>query len=278
MAQQLSAPIEKFESRNPPLLKWTGGKRLLLKHLSPLLPTTFGTYYEPFVGGAAVFFALQPSPAVLADRNPELTNCYVQVRDHPNAVLSILQGWGSSERDYYDVREAVFCDEVSKAARLIFLTRLSFNGIYRLNGRGEFNVPYGHRPHLGSCDPTRVYSTSRALQRTQIKCSDFEETTVPAVAGDVVYFDPPYAMPDDRTRFVRYNDRNFSWLDQLRLARVASQLRARGVTVIVSNADHPEIRKLYSDFETRVVTRISSIAADGKQRVPMTECIFYTES
>jgi DNA adenine methylase len=278
MVQQLAAPSEKVETRNPPLLKWTGGKRLLLKHLSPLLPTTSGTYYEPFVGGGAVYFALQPSPAVIADRNPELTNCYVQVRDRPNEVLAALTAWGSSERDYYGIREAVFEDAVFRAARLMYLTRLSFNGIYRLNGRGEFNVPYGHRPHLGSCDPGRVRSASRTLQGARITCSDFEETTRPAEAGDVVYFDPPYALPDDRTRFIRYNDRNFSWLDQVRLAAVAGQLRSRGVKVIVSNADHPELRNLYRDFECLLVTRNSSIAADGKQRGPTTECIFHTEN
>ena len=278
MVQKLAIPIEKYESRNPPLLKWAGGKRLLLKHLSPLLPRTFGTYYEPFVGGGAVYFAVQPSPAVLADRNPDLTNCYIQVRDRPHEVIAILNNWGSSEGDYYRIREADLDDEVSKAARLIYLTRLSFNGIYRLNGRGEFNVPYGHRPHLGSCDPVRVLAVSEALQPAEITCSDFEETTRAATLGDLVYFDPPYAIPDDRTRFVRYNDRNFSWQDQIRLADVASQLRARGVKLVISNADHPQIRELYRGFRCLQVTRNSSIAADGKQRGPTTECIFHTEN
>lgn len=276
MAHPTLPLLTKPETFSPPLLKWTGGKRLLLKHLYPLLPLRFGTYYEPFVGGGALFFARQPSTAVLADRNPDLTNCYIQVRDKPSEVRAILRNWGSSAQDYYRIRESTFRDDESRAARVIYLTRLSFNGIYRLNGRGEFNVPYGHRPHLGSCDPERIELASRALRHTTILCSDFEETTRSAVAGDVVYFDPPYARPDDRTKFVRYNDRNFSWDDQERLAELAGRLRRQGISVIISNADHPEIRRLYDGFECMVVSRNSSIAADGKQRGLVNECIFHT--
>jgi DNA adenine methylase len=277
MVQTLPQLVRTLESYSPPLLKWTGGKRLLLKHLVPLLPPTFNTYYEPFIGGGAVFFALRPRSAVLADRNAELTNCYIQVRDRPAQVIEILERWGSSECDYYRLRDTVCTDDISRAARLIYLTRLSFNGIYRLNARGEFNVPYGHRPHLGSGDSARIFAASEALQRARIEPSDFEDSTHAAAEGDLVYFDPPYAFPDDRTRFVRYNDRNFSWADQLRLAAVVARLTQRGVKVVVSNADHPEIRRLYSALRCFVVTRNSSIAANGKQRRPTTECIFYNE-
>lgn len=260
-----------------PLLKWAGGKRQLLKHLLPLLPQHINTYYEPFFGGGALFFALRPRLAVISDKNPELTNCYTQVRDQPDAVIDVLKGWPNSEAQYDRIRRSSPTCPVEKAARIIYLTRLSFNGIYRLNGKGEFNVPYGHRPHRPSYDPEQIYEVSRALLHATITSGDFEATVKEAKRGDLVYFDPPYAEPNDTSRFVRYNDKKFSWEDQVRLAKVALELADRGVIVVVSNAEHTQIRGLYRGFHCVMVERNSSMAADGKQRGPTTECIFHSE-
>lgn len=258
-----------------PLLKWAGGKRQLLKHLLPVVPKRFHTYYEPFVGGGALLFALRPERAVLADKNPELTNCYSQVRDRPEEVIRVLERWPNSEAHYNQVRSHSPTCPTEKAARVIYLTRLSFNGIYRLNAKGEFNVPYGHRPHRPAYDPEQIREVSAALRQKVILTGDFAATVEGAQRGDLVYFDPPYAEPDDTSRFVRYNDKKFNWDDQVRLADVASELVARGVSVVVSNADHPQIRGLYRGFYCIAVERNSSMAADGNQRGPTTECIFH---
>jgi DNA adenine methylase len=258
-----------------PLLKWTGGKRQILKHLLPLLPVAFRKYYEPFLGGGALFFALRPRISFLADRNPDLINCYTQVRDHPREVISALREWPNTEEDYYAVRGLVPADPIEQAARTIYLTRLAFNGIYRLNAKGEFNVPYGYRTHLNPCEPHRIKVISKALKKSVLLCEDFEASIDGIRRGDVVYFDPPYAGPKDRTRFVRYNDRNFTWEDQIRLAGLARRLRDRGVAVLVSNAADVEITELYEGFSCYTLNRNSSVAADGAQRGPTAECIFY---
>lgn len=271
------ATVDNPEQTRPvgPLLKWTGGKRQILKHLLPLLPGAFRKYYEPFFGGGALFFALRPRMSVLSDKNPDLINCYAQVRDYPKDVILALREWPNTEADYYSVRRLVPENPVEQAARTIYLTRLSFNGIYRLNAKGEFNVPYGHRTHLNPCEPQRIRVISKILKRAVLQCEDFEASIDGIRRGDVVYFDPPYAGPKDRTRFVRYNDRNYTWDDQVRLAGLAGRLRDRGVAVLVSNAPDPEITALYHDFACLTFNRNSSVAADGAQRGPTAECIFY---
>src|SRR3989442_8490760 len=158
-----------------PLLKWPGGKRALLPHLLPLIPSSFNRYIEPFFGGGALFFAIRPHKAFLSDSNPHLINCYIQVRDHPEEVIARLKRHKNSEREYYKIREREPKTPVSRAARLIYLATLSFNGIHRLNLKGQFNVPYGHKTHLQPCDPVKILTISRALSSAKFRCEDFEE-------------------------------------------------------------------------------------------------------
>lgn len=261
-----------------PLLKWPGGKRQLLKYLVPLLPKKMGRYHEPFFGGGALFFAVQPPSSILSDTNSELINCYRCVRNQPEQLIAQLVEWENSQDEYTRIREWQPQDVLERAARLIYLTRLSFNGIYRLNSRGEFNVPYGQRTHLPTCDPEQIRAISTVLASCRIQHEDFADVERRAEPGDVVYFDPPYVLPDDRSRFVRYNGpgRDFSWKDQIRLAHVADRLAAKGVRVIVSNANHPRIRALYPTFTKRVIDRSSTIAADGSVRRMIKETIFYS--
>lgn len=258
-----------------PLIKWPGGKRALLKYLLPLVPKTFHSYYEPFLGGAALFFALQPANAVLSDKNEELMNCYIQVRDRPDAVIARLALMQNTEEDYYAIRGCNPSEEVARAARIIYLTALSFNGIHRVNRQGKFNVPYGHKYHLQPCDPAKIYAASSALSNAQLLDEDFEKVIAPARAGDFVYLDPPYTVAHGNNGFLKYNAKIFSWKDQLRLARVANELSQRGCFVIISNADYPLIRELYTEFRVETIIRPSIISASGKYRRAITECIFY---
>lgn len=260
----------------PPLLKWPGGKRSLADHILPLIPKRYATYVEPFVGGGAMFFALRPHSAILGDTDQALIECYSQVRENPTAVIKALQRLRNSSDDYYRIRSSRPRTPPAAAARLIYLTNLSFNGIYRLNFAGDFNVPYGQRNQRRPAAPTRVRHVSAALKSATLVCSDFEAVVARAGRGDVVYLDPPYTVAHSNNGFIRYNARLFSWRDQERLANSAREASNRGAVVIISNADHPSVRNLYSHFDVITVQRRSTIAAQSEGRRAVTECIFYS--
>lgn len=258
-----------------PLIKWPGGKRVLLSKLFKFVPNGFQTYYEPFFGGGAFFFGLKPEHAVLSDANSDLIECYSVVRESPDKLVQILKGYQNSETFYYKLRAENPQDPVNRAARFLYLTRLSFNGIHRVNLKGQFNVPYGHKLHLETVDEERIHSASNALNRVTLKSSDFEIATESAQKLDFVYFDPPYTVAHAKNGFVKYNEKIFSWDDQIRLARHAEKLADRGCKVLISNADHPSIHNLYRDFECEIIERFSLIAAKGISRRKITECVFY---
>jgi DNA adenine methylase len=257
-----------------PLLKWPGGKRLFLKHILPLLPESFNDYYEPFFGGGALFFALEPRSAVLSDNNPDLMNCYGQVRDRCEEVIAALQEFKNTKEDYYRIRQTEPEEEVLRAARFIYLLTLSFNGIYRVNLKGKFNVPYGYKTHLTPHDEKRIRRVSSKLASAELRCADFEKAVASATEGDLVYLDPPYTLSHQNNGFLKYNSKIFSWKDQIRLSKVATDLANRGCKVIVSNADHEAINQLYGDFKVETFQRASVIAASSQYRRQMRECIF----
>jgi len=259
-----------------PLLKWPGGKRRLLQFILPLVPHQFKDYYEPFFGSGALFFAMRPQRAFLSDRNSELISTYTQVRDNPKAVITSLQKLRNTEKNYYAVRSSAPRSDSAKAARLIYLSRLSFNGIHRVNLKGVFNVPYGYKSHLTTCEPDKIHDASKALQRAKIDCQDFEVAVATAREGDLVYLDPPYTTAHANNGFLKYNAKIFTWDDQKRLAEIAQVLAARGCFVIVSNADHYSIRNLYGTFSMLEIDRFSVIAASRQFRRRIKECVFYT--
>lgn len=260
-----------------PLLKWPGGKRRLVQHILPLIPQRFNKYYEPFLGGAALFFALQPETAHLSDKNRELIATYNQVRNNPCAVIKQLSVLQNSENQYYLVRSTSPKSLPERAARFIYLCALSFNGIHRVNRKGQFNVPYGYKTHLTPCAPERINAASELLKKATITCRDFELAVESARKGDVVYLDPPYTVAHRNNGFLKYNAKIFSWDDQMRLAKVAHALAKRGCYVFISNANHPSIREIYRDFRVLEIKRHSVIAAVSKFRKPITECVFYNK-
>lgn len=257
-----------------PLIKWPGGKRRLLKFIMPLVPKSADRYYEPFLGSAAVFFALRPRKALLTDKNADLIAMYQQVRDNPESVIGELRKFKNTEEDYYRIRDAAPKSDAQKAARLIYLSTLSFNGIHRVNAAGLFNVPYGLKTHVIPCNVERIRAASLALKDRELQCTDFEDAVADAEKGAVIYLDPPYTTAHSNNGFVKYNAKIFTWDDQKRLARVAHSLAERGCSVIVSNADHPSIRRLYRGFKTLKIKRHSIIAASGEFRRLITECLF----
>jgi DNA adenine methylase len=257
-----------------PFLKWPGGKRLLAPALIRLIPRVFGQYIEPFVGSGALFFALQPDRAVLSDTNEQLIECYQEVRDNCDEVIAELGRLRNSKLDYYRNRKANPTQPAARAARFIYLIKLAFNGIYRVNrSTGRFNVPYGWRTEREVLHEDQLKAASRILRHVQTVHCDFEHALKTAKSGDLVYLDPPYTLAHTNNGFVRYNQRLFSWADQLRLARSAAELAARRVHVIVSNAPHASIIKLYPGFDRMRLKRSSQIAADPLYRGSVTELV-----
>jgi DNA adenine methylase len=252
-----------------PFLKWAGGKSRLLPDILETFPRVYGTYYEPFLGGGAVFLALRPARARLSDTNAGLINCWEVVRDHPRALMSLLDEHVYESAHYYRVRalRPESLDPVERAARLIYLNKTCYNGLYRVNSKGEFNVPigrFGSPPIL--YDRDTLCAISALLRRVELGCAPFHEAVAPARSGDLVYFDPPYRPLSKTSAFTSYTEERFTDDDQARLARVALRLRRRGCRVIVSNSDTPEVRRLFGGFRMRTVLAARSINSKTTKR------------
>jgi DNA adenine methylase len=257
-----------------PLVRWAGGKRFLLPILRQILPTTYKTYYEPFCGGAALFFDLAPQSAVLNDANEELINLYTIVRNEPSNLIKFGQTLINSEKEYYCIRSWQPTNNVERAARLLYLCKLSFNGVYRVNRQGEFNIAYGKRPHLQPFSEQDIKQASRILTSAVLTSCDYLQITKEIKKDDLVYFDPPYSLEEMENQFVHYTSKLFTYEDQIRLSRECERLRKIGATVIISNAEHPSIRRLYPSFTEMSVQRYSGVAASKKDRKQISESLY----
>ncbi|MGA8026636.1 MAG: Dam family site-specific DNA-(adenine-N6)-methyltransferase [Bryobacteraceae bacterium] len=263
--------------RLEPLLKWPGGKRWLAPWLADLIRDNLtGRYFEPFLGGGSLFFALRPRRSTLSDINPELIETYTTIRDSHCRVLRRLRNMGVSEREYYSIRNATPLNRVGRAARFLYLNRTAFAGIYRLNRKGAFNVPYGggdRTPEI-VCRAGFLSTVAQLLAGADLRCDDFEPIMSLACSGDVVYCDPTYTVTHNNNGFIRYNEVNFSWEDQKRLALAARNAQRRGAFVVVSNAHHTALRQLYPSAESYVVERPCLIAPRAEFRRIVAEYVF----
>lgn len=241
-----------------PFLKWAGGKAKMLPHLLPKIPV-FHTYHEPFAGGAALYFALQPSAAILSDANSELIATYRAVRDDVDGVIEALNQH-YYERDYYHFIRSLDPKRLTaaeRAARFIFLNRTCFNGLYRVNQKGKFNVSFGRYVNPLICNEPLLRACSEALQATSLMNCEFDQTLELAQPGDFAYFDPPYVPISRTANFGGYTAGGFSQVDQERLAATARQLSSMGVWVMLSNSDTPLVHQLYEGFTIQVITGIT---------------------
>jgi DNA adenine methylase len=275
MDRQVPHTTESERAIVRPFLKWTGGKRWLTSTIRLRLPSHFNRYIEPFLGGGALFFYLRAWPASLSDSNEELINAYKQVRDNVEAVIVGLSRREISHAAYDSMRSSTPSKEVARAVRFLYLNRTAFNGVYRVNQKGHFNVPYGCKPGTVLCDKTLLRAASEALQRRRLMICDFEEAIDRAERGDLVYADPPYTTKHNNNGFRRYNDVIFSWQDQERLADSLHRASRRGAHVILSNAHHQPLIELYAGFSVASVTRPSLLSADLKGRGQIDECLIY---
>ena len=259
-----------------PFLKWAGGKRWIIPKIYKSLPP-FKTYYEPFLGGGSLFFSLEPSRAVLSDTNKELINCYRCIRNRCKKVLTVLRDLKKSKDDYYQIRDKFNSkeDPIKKAAYFIYLTKTCWNGLYRVNRDGRFNVPIGKfRDGFEIFNEEQLLYASKVLKKAELRHCDFEEGIKGIKTHDIVYFDPPYITTHQKNGFAEYNAKLFSQTDELRLAALAEKLCGKNVYVIVSNAAHPIIKQQYNgSFYKTEVERASLIAGDPARRSRFTELI-----
>jgi DNA adenine methylase len=259
-----------------PFLKWPGGKRWFVRDHSHLLPKSFDRYIEPFLGAGAVFFRIRPQQAILGDINTDLVSAYNAMKANWQNLLTSLQDHQRLHctKHFYQVRDRKPQDVLSQASRMIYLNRTCFNGIYRVNTKGEFNVPIGNRNEVLHEDDN-FQAISGALQHAEIRNADFEVLIDEAVADDFLFVDPPYTVRHNMNGFIKYNEKLFSWEDQERLATALERARMRGVQIVSTNANHYSIRDLYDreDFELIEVSRFSPVSASGQSRKDFEELV-----
>lgn len=256
-----------------PFLKWAGGKSQLIQQYISYFPKNFQTYHEPFLGGGAVFFYLyryqSNIQAFLTDINPEVINAYCCVKNNVEQLILLLEEHQlrHNKNYYYDVRSCTFATSIERAARLIYLNKTCFNGLYRENSKGDFNVPIGKYKNPTICNPDLLRSVSATLKSAQIEVRPFEAVLAYAKKrSDFVYLDPPYYPLSSTSNFTAYSRYSFNENDQTRLRDVFVEIAGRGVKVMLSNSDCPFIRELYKEFKIHSVSAARAINSDAKKR------------
>lgn len=266
-----------------PILKWVGGKSQLLAelHARIAMVAPVQRYHEPFFGGGALYFSLFSAGLLgkktvnLSDRNQNLLDAYIGVRDHLEELIALLQKHKAqhSEEHYYQVRAAAPRGAAARAARIIYLNKTCYNGLYRENSKGKFNVPMGRYKNPLICDEANLRAVSRALQSAQLAQRDFREVVAHAKKGDFVYFDPPYWPVSASASFTAYAKDNFGQKDQEDLAEVFAVLTKRGVHALLSNSDTPFINTLYNDHQIDIVQANRNVNSKGDRRGKVNEVL-----
>ena len=258
-----------------PLVKWAGGKRSIMNELTSRMPNKINNYYEPFVGGGAVFFATQFNNANLSDLNSDLIMVYNVVKTSPNELIEMLKNHAENHTKeyFYEVRsQHDLTDPIEIAARFMYLNKTCFNGLYRVNKSGKFNVPYGSYKRPNIVQEENILKCNKVLQEVSVSHISYDKIDVKP--GDFVYFDPPY-YPENGTYFTTYTKYGFSKKDHIKLRDFASKLCNNGVKVMISNSNTPTIKELYDtpQFNIDMIIAPRYISCNGKKRVPAKELI-----
>jgi DNA adenine methylase len=261
--------MKKFEYTVKPILKWAGGKTQILDDIIPLVPDEYNRYIEPFFGGGALFFALMPENAVISDSNPELINVYRQVADNVSGVINALKKYKNDEAMFYAVRSQKW-DELSPveaAARTLYLNHTCFNGLYRVNKRGEFNTPFGNYKNPTICNEENLRAASKLLKTAVIVCGDYKTVLDKyAKKGDFIFLDPPYVPASEYADFKRYTKHQFKEPEQRELAALFTAYANKGVFVLETNSNAPLVYELYGQHDIKTVDTKRSISSNGQSR------------
>lgn len=275
--------MQKSQSTLQPFTKWTGGKRQLLPIIKSLMPDNYNNYFEPFVGGGALFFELSPDKAVINDFNNELINCYRQIKKYPQKLIELLtKHQENNSKEYYLKLRSADRDNridkitnVERAARIMYMLRVDFNGLYRVNSKNQFNVPYGRYKNPKIVDSDLILSISQYLNSNNIKIltGDFEKAIQDVTVGDFVYFDPPYIPLSETSAFTSYTHEGFTYEDQLRLRDCFKKLDEKGAFLMLSNSSSPLVEELYKDFNIHKVEVTRTNGAKTSSRGKISEII-----
>ena len=263
-----------------PFVKWAGGKRGLLKQILPFIPKEFNSYYEPFVGGGALFFELfskgllQNKKVVISDINSELINSYNIIKNKPLELIYILKEYkkNHTKEFYYKIRELdrkdnyINLPDIEKASRFIYLNKTCFNGLYRVNKKGFFNTPIGSYKNPNIADEETILNASEALQNVIIKEQSFEKVLETAQKEDFVYFDPPYYPLNETSNFTSYDSNTFLEKEQIKLYEIFDELAKKGVFVLESNSDTTFIKELYKNYEINTIQANRFINSKANKR------------
>ena len=265
-----------------PFVKWVGGKRQLLDEIIPLLPKHFTTYCEPFLGGGAVLFSIQPSKAIVSDLNINLITAYEVIRDDVEALIESLKKHENTTEYFYAVRDMdrdktsyQALSRIEKASRLIYLNKTCFNGLFRVNSSGEFNSPFGHYKNPNIVNEPVLRAVSKYFNASSITfySEDFSETLSRIGKGGFVYLDPPYDPISDTASFTGYNKGGFNRDEQIRLKRCCDELTQRGIKFLLSNSATEFIKELYQEYEITIVKAKRAVNADASKRGAIEEVL-----
>ena len=275
----MAVALEKLKEETYPIVKWVGGKRQLMFELLKNMPETYNRYFEPFIGGGALFFELQPQNGYISDMNEELINLYTVVRDDVYELIEDLNKHKVSKEYFLKIRNLDRTEkynklsDIQKASRFIYLNRTCFNGLYRVNSQGQFNVPFGNYKNPKIVDAENLINCSKLLKNTEIYCADFSEILNKVQKGDFVYFDPPYVPLNETSSFTSYTKDGFDLDMQFKLRDICDELDSLGVMFMLSNSDTKLVNELYSNYEIKKVFASRAINANGNGRGKITEVL-----
>lgn len=275
----MAVALEQLQEQTYPIIKWAGGKRQLMFELLKNMPKSFNRYFEPFIGGGALFFELQPENAYISDVNEELTNLYSVIKNNPNDLIEDLKKHEISKEYFLQIRSIdrdhkyKKLSDIQRASRFIYLNRTCFNGLYRVNSQGQFNVPFGHYKNPRIVDEHNLLNCSNLLQKTEIKNTDFSEILNHVKKGDFVYFDPPYVPLNETSSFTSYTKDGFDIDMQFKLRDVCDELDSMGVKFLLSNSDTPLVNELYENYNIKKVFASRAINANANGRGKITEVL-----
>lgn len=257
-----------------PFVRWAGSKRALTKDLVEFLPDTFGRYWEPFVGSGALYFLIEPEKATLNDSCRELIELYRAIADDAGLVSKLAASIPFNREQFYAVRANRSRERYQRAAEFLYLNRGCFNGLYRVNSSGQFNVPWGAPKTDFVVDDANIVACQSLLSKgTKLMSGDFESALKGARGGDLIFLDPPYVTRHNNQTFIDYNEKLFHWSDQIRLAAVAERMRVRGCHVLVTNANVADVISLYPHFDSTLINRSSTLASSATRRGRVSEVV-----
>lgn len=275
----MAVVLDKLKEETYPIVKWVGGKRQLMLELLKNMPETYNRYFEPFIGGGALFFELQPQNGYISDMNEELINLYTVVRDDVYELIDALNKHKVSKEYFLKIRNLDRTEkynklsDIEKASRFIYLNRTCFNGMYRVNSQGQFNVPFGNYKNPRIVDAENLINCSNLLKNTEICCADFSKILNKVQKCDFVYFDPPYVPLNETSSFTSYTKDGFDLDMQFKLRDVCDKLDSMGVMFMLSNSDTKLVNELYSNYEIKKVFASRAINANGNGRGKITEVL-----